>query len=286
MTEKDKLEIQFQIAKTLGVNRNFDVTFEISERVKFLEQMLISTNKTGYVLGISGGQDSCLAGRLAQMAINKLNGNFHTPKYKFLAINLPYKIQKDKKFVKDAIYFIDSTNYITLNIGQTVDMGMLEIIENCKSNKDEHIIDFNKGNMKARMRMIFQYAISGFENLLVIGTDHAAEAITGFYTKYGDGGSDLNPLSGLTKSQGREMLKYLGGPESIINKVPTADLLDGNPNQPDEIELKVSYEDIDNFLMGEKVSDEVFNRIYTLYKNSEHKRQMPLTFQEWRNKND
>ncbi|MBD4935857.1 ammonia-dependent NAD(+) synthetase, partial [Xanthomonas citri pv. citri] len=80
-----------------------------------------------------------------------------------------------------------------------------------------------------RTRMIAQYAIGGQEGLLVLGTDHAAEAVTGFFTKYGDGGADLLPLTGLTKRQGRTLLKELGAPERLYLKEPTADLLDEKP---------------------------------------------------------
>ncbi|MBX4298572.1 NAD(+) synthase, partial [Mycobacterium tuberculosis] len=91
---------------------------------------------------------------------------------------------------------------------------------------DDKLSDFNKGNVKARTRMITQYAIAGQEGLLVIGTDHAAEAVTGFFTKYGDGGAGRLPLAGLSKRQGRSLLKELGADERLYLKVPTADLLD------------------------------------------------------------
>ena len=105
--------------------------------------------------------------------------------------------------------------------------------------------DYHKGNVKARMRMIAQYAIGGQEGLLVIGTDHAAEAVTGFYTKYGDGGSRfLLPLSGLTKRQGKALLMELGADERLYLKVPTADLLDEKPGQADETELGICYDEL------------------------------------------
>src|SRR5690606_1220744 len=109
----------------------------------------------------------------------------------------------------------------------------------------EPLLDYTKGNVKARIRMVAQYAIAGERGALVVGTDHAAEAITGFFTKYGDGGADVLPLNGLTKRQGRALLMQLGAPARLYEKPPTADLLDGKPGQTDEAELGLSYEQID-----------------------------------------
>ncbi len=125
--------------------------------------------------------------------------------------------------------------------------------------------------------MIAQYAIGGQEGLLVIGTDHAAEAVTGFYTKYGDGGADIVPLTGLTKRQGKRLLMELGAEESIYLKVPTADLLDHKPGQADETELGISYDDLDDYLEGKQVSPEVSEKVEKRYLATQHKREMPAT---------
>src|SRR5690606_34047939 len=109
----------------------------------------------------------------------------------------------------------------------------------------EPLRDFTKGNVKARARMIAQYAIAGQHGHLVVGTDHAAEAVTGFFTKFGDGGADVLPLSGLTKRQGKQLLEALGAPERLYLKLPTADLLDERPGQTDETDLGISYAQID-----------------------------------------
>lgn len=141
---------------------------------------------------------------------------------------------------------------------------------------------FNKGNVKARMRMIAQYAVGGQEGLLVIGTDHAAEAVTGFFTKYGDGGADVLPLTGLTKRQGRLLLETLQAPERLYLKKPTADLLDDKPQQTDETELGITYNEIDDYLEGKPVSDQAAEAIEKRYVQSEHKRQVPASmFDDW-----
>ena len=142
--------------------------------------------------------------------------------------------------------------------------------------------DFVRGNIKARQRMVAQYALAGQLNLLVVGTDHAAEAITGFFTKYGDGGVDLTPLTGLTKRQGAQLLTHLGAPESTWKKVPTADLEDGRPGLPDEAALGVTYAQIDAYLEGRAVDDSAAARIEQMYRNTRHKRTVPVTpFDGW-----
>lgn len=117
---------------------------------------------------------------------------------------------------------------------------------------DSAKIDFVKGNVKARARMIAQYEVAGYVGGLVLGTDHSAENITGFYTKFGDGACDLAPLFGLNKRQVREVAAQLGAPEQLVKKVPTADLEELAPQKADEDALSVSYDQIDDFLEGKK----------------------------------
>ena len=138
------------------------------------------------------------------------------------------------------------------------------------------VSDFNKGNIKARERMIAQYAIAGSENGAVAGTDHAAEAVTGFYTKYGDGGADICPLWRLDKRQGRVMLKLLGAPEHLYLKTPTADLEEDRPALPDEAALGVTYKDIDDYLEGREVEEKAAETIEGWYLKTQHKRHLPI----------
>ena len=121
------------------------------------------------------------------------------------------------------------------------------------------------------------YRFANQFHVLVVGTDHAAEAVVGFFTKYGDGGVDLTPLSGLTKHQGRFLLRFLGADERISTKPPTADLLDMNPGQLDEDELNLSYQMIDDYLERKDVPDEVAQQIEQRYRVTEHKRHGPVT---------
>lgn len=138
------------------------------------------------------------------------------------------------------------------------------------------ITDFNKGNVKARMRMIAQFAIAGDERLLVIGTDHAAENITGFFTKFGDGAADILPLAGLNKRQVRKLAQYLGAPEQLWNKTPTADLLDSNPGRTDEDELGIGYDYIDDYLEGKSIPPSIAQKLEDRWRQAQHKRVMPV----------
>lgn len=137
-------------------------------------------------------------------------------------------------------------------------------------------MDFVLGNTKARMRMVAQYTIAGATGGLVIGTDHAAEAVMGFFTKFGDGSCDLAPLSGLVKNQVRAIARHLGAPEFLVEKVPTADLEDLAPGKPDEVSHGVTYAEIDAFLHGEPEREEAFNIICSTYEKTHHKREMPF----------
>ncbi|GAE35737.1 ammonia-dependent NAD(+) synthetase [Halalkalibacter akibai] len=252
---------------------------EIRTRVDFLKNYLLHTGAKGYVLGISGGQDSTLAGKLAQTAINELNDESNEASFSFYAVRLPYGVQKDEEDAQDAIRFIAPTKAITVNIKAAVDASVDAF---GAATNGEKLSDFNKGNTKARERMKAQYDLAAHFGCLVIGTDHAAEAITGFFTKHGDGACDLAPLFGLTKRQGRALLKELGAPEHLYLKEPTADLEDQKPGLPDEVALGMTYDQLDDYLEGKTVDPEITAKIETRYDNTEHKRQTPVTiFDSW-----
>ncbi|MGO1539001.1 MAG: ammonia-dependent NAD(+) synthetase [Leucobacter sp.] len=265
-------ENQDRITETLGVRPIADPGSEIERRVRFLVDYATATpGVRGYVLGISGGQDSTLAGRLIQLAVERLRDAGHDAE--FVAVRLPYGVQQDEDDAQLALQFIRPDRTVTVNVAEAVDALSHEV----SGATGESVSDFNKGNVKARMRMVAQYAIAGDRNLLVVGTDHAAEAVTGFYTKFGDGAADLVPLAGLTKGQGAQMLRHMDAAERLWHKPPTADLLDGKPGQTDEESLGVSYQDIDLFLTGAKVTAAVAENLERRYRGTEHKRRMPVT---------
>lgn len=265
--------LQKEIILTLKVQAEIDPAIEVEKSVKFLKDyMLANQGLTSYVLGISGGQDSTLAGRLAQLAVEDLREETGDRRYQFIAVRLPYGVQVDETDAQAALGFIQPDRVMTVNIAEATD-AMRSALE---ANGLE-ISDYNNGNNKARQRMIAQYAIAGQNAGAVIGTDHAAEAVTGFYTKFGDGAADIVPLWRLTKQQGRAMLAYLNAPKGLYLKIPTADLEDNKPMQPDEVALGVSYAAIDAYLTGQEVSDSEAETIENWYLKSQHKRHMPIT---------
>ncbi|MFD4770298.1 ammonia-dependent NAD(+) synthetase [Streptomyces niveus] len=266
-----------QILAELGVQTTIVPKVEIRRRVDFLKDYLRSTPATGYVLGISGGQDSTLAGRLCQLASAELRAEGH--ECVFVAVRLPYGVQADEEDAQIALEFIGPDRSIAVNVKPSADavaaesaLGLRELLGD-----EPRLRDFVRGNIKARERMVIQYSIAGQLGLLVVGTDHAAEAVTGFFTKYGDGGVDITPLTGLTKRQGAALLRELGSPPSVWEKVPTADLEDDRPALPDEEALGLTYVQIDDYLEGVDVTPELAARVESVYLATRHKRAVPVT---------
>ncbi|MFF2639688.1 ammonia-dependent NAD(+) synthetase [Streptomyces niveus] len=266
-----------QILAELGVRTTIVPKVEIRRRVDFLKDYLRSTPATGYVLGISGGQDSTLAGRLCQLASAELRAEGH--ECVFVAVRLPYGVQADEDDAQIALEFIGPDRSIAVNVKPSADavaaesaLGLRELLGD-----EPRLRDFVRGNIKARERMVIQYSIAGQLGLLVVGTDHAAEAVTGFFTKYGDGGVDITPLTGLTKRQGAALLRELGSPPSVWEKVPTADLEDDRPALPDEEALGLTYAQIDDYLEGVDVTPELAARVESVYFATRHKRAVPVT---------
>lgn len=264
---------QQEIINALKVKPTIDPEEEIRISIDFMKSYLKKHSfLKSFVLGISGGQDSTLAGKLAQLAVDELNEEAGEEKYMFIAVSLPYGVQFDEHERQDALNFIQPSKRVTINIKDAVDASVHALVE-----AGITLTDFAKGNEKARERMKAQYSIAAMYSGVVLGTDHAAEAVTGFYTKYGDGGVDLTPIFRLNKRQGKQLLKQLGCPEHLYSKVPTADLEENRPALPDEVALGVTYDEIDDYLEGKTVSPEAQEKIEGFYNRSMHKRHMPIT---------
>ena len=168
--------LRAHIIDDLGVKPNIDVDAEILRRVDFLSSYLKGSGAAGLVLGISGGIDSTVAGKLAKMACDHIGAEF-------TAMRLPYGTQADEADAQAAIEFIEPHNVVTVNIKDSVDA--LHAAGTLAGETSAHA-DFVKGNIKARVRMTAQYAEAGHRGALVVGTDHAGEALVGFFTKFGD----------------------------------------------------------------------------------------------------
>lgn len=275
--------IKERIQKELGVEQTekFVVKDAIRARIDYLKNYVKSTGMKAIVLGISGGVDSSTAGKLSQLAMSELREEGYDAK--FIAIRLPAHVQKDEDDAQDALKFINPDMVLDINIGNMADAGLDAVVNSVYQagiTKDEVLVnhDFTKGNIKARMRMISQYAIAGMFGGLVLGTDHNAEAVMGFYTKYGDGGCDLIVLNGLNKRQVRLLAKELGADEKIYSKVATADLEEDKPQIPDEVALGVTYDEIDDLLEGKDINPESEAKILAQFEKTIHKREMPVSF--------
>ncbi|EMU9959987.1 ammonia-dependent NAD(+) synthetase [Staphylococcus pseudintermedius] len=269
-------EMQAMLVEEMKVKPSIDSAETIKEMQHFIEQYLHAhTFVKTLVLGISGGQDSTLAGKLVQLAVENMR-NASGRDVQFIAVKLPYGVQKDADEVEDALNFIQPDRILTVNIKPAVDQSVQSLQE-----AGIVLSDFHKGNEKARERMKVQYAIAANTSGIVVGTDHSAENITGFFTKHGDGAADIAPLFGLNKRQGRQLLQYLGAPAHLYEKVPTADLEDDKPQLPDEEALGVTYEAIDNYLEGRGVSPEDAAVIERHYVRNAHKRELAYTRFSW-----
>ncbi|AEB29069.1 NAD+ synthase [Carnobacterium sp. 17-4] len=266
-------DLKNQIIEEMRVRPSIDPKVEVRKSVDFLKDYLKKQSflKT-LVLGISGGQDSTLVGKLSQLAMTELREETGDNDYQFIAVRLPYGEQADEKDAMDAIAFIEADKVVKVNVKPGVDATVKTLEDSGTS-----VSDFVKGNIKARQRMIIQYAIAGSHNGTVVGTDHSAESVTGFFTKFGDGGTDINPIFRLNKRQGKALLEELGAPEHLYKKIPTADLEENKPSLPDEKALGVTYDQIDDYLEGKDVPEEAAQKIENWYVKTEHKRHLPIT---------
>jgi NAD+ synthase len=264
---------QRKIIAELGIASEFDVEAERERRIGFLADYLTGSRARAYVLGVSGGVDSLTAAMLAQEAVRRLRGDGVDAE--FIAVRLPYGVQADEGDAQASLDAIQPDRVVTINIKAAADAMMSEVAREAGDLFRSCGQDFHHGNIKARERMIAQYAIAGAVRGLVIGTDHAAEALMGFFTKFGDGAADVVPLTGLNKRRIRALAESMGAPANLVYKVPTPDLESNAPLRPDEEAFGVTYAQIDDFLEGKEVDPSARERILAMCKASAHKRALP-----------
>ncbi|MBE0580872.1 ammonia-dependent NAD(+) synthetase [Devosia sp.] len=265
---------QQEIIESLGVSAVFDAALEARRRTEFLGTYLRDSGLTTYVLGISGGVDSLTAALLAQRAVGELRQSGYEAR--FIAVRLPYGVQADESDAQRALDTIGADQVLTVDIKPAADAMLAALKLGGLMIGDAGREDFILGNIKARQRMIAQFAIAGATRGLVIGTDHAAEALMGFFTKFGDGAADILPLSGLNKRRVRALASHLGAPPDLVGKVPTADLENLAPLRPDEDAYGVTYEQIDDFLEGRPIDEAARARILQVHAGTMHKRALPV----------
>lgn len=261
---------QQAIIRALGVGETFDAANEARKRIEFLATYLREAELSAYVLGISGGVDSLAAALLAQQAVRQLRAAGYGAT--FIAVRLPYGVQADESDAQRAVETIGVDSVLHIDIKPAADAMIQSLKDSGHELGDAAREDFLLGNIKARQRMVAQYAVAGASRGLVIGTDHAAEAVMGFFTKHGDGAADILPLAGLNKRRVRALAAALGAPTELVLKVPTADLKSLMPLRPDEEAYGVTYEQIDDFLEGRLIEESAFERIVQTYNRTAHKR--------------
>lgn len=221
--------------------------------IPFIKKYVKKAHSKGLVIGISGGIDSALVSLLAQKAIGKEN---------ILHVLIP--IDSNPNDLKDGLEFCEK-----FNLNYVVDD--LSNVYHTFLSVNKHLNNLAKMNTKVRLRMVDLYAHGQSNNYLVCGTDNMCERYTGYFTKFGDGAADLLPISSLLKREVFELARFYGCTEAILNRKPSAGLID---NQTDELEMGISYEDLDNFLINKKdgISENSLKRIAYLHKVSQHKR--------------
>ncbi|MDF2922629.1 MAG: synthetase [Paenibacillaceae bacterium] len=263
------MSLQEEIIARFGVKPEIDADREIRQRVDFLKEYTLKAGVSGVLIAISGGVDSAVATGLCKRATDELTAETGR-EFKTVGVFQPYGEQAD---IEDSYAVAEALGLqykIETNIEDAVNEIALEAEFGLKSiGIHQHLSRGGKGNVKARTRMVLQYALAFDLNLLVVGTDHASEAITGFFTKYGDGAVDITPLASLNKRQVRQLAAKLGVPSAVITKAPTAGLWDG---QTDEGELGITYDDNSDYLEGKSISDEAREKLERQYLKTEHKR--------------
>lgn len=262
------MSLQQDIINDLKVQPTIEPEAEIRKRVDFLKGYIEKSGSQGLLIAISGGIDSAVATGLCKQATDELTQSTGR-EYKTVGVFQPYDTQSDIDDSYAVAQAFDLKYKVETNVHKAVDAIEQTVNSVMPQLEQDPLSPQAKGNVKARTRMVVQYAIANSLNLLVVGTDHASEAITGFFTKYGDGAVDITPLSSLDKRQVRQLASHLNIPQSILDKAPSAGLWE---NQTDETELGITYADNSDYLEGKSIAPEAAERLETYYKRTAHKR--------------
>jgi len=239
----------------------------INQMTSWLQEQVENANAKGLLVGISGGLDSAVVANLIKRAFPNDS----------LGVIMPVKNNLVDVHDAETVVQTADLNAITIDLSDS-HHTLYETITNALKHKEywnESSDKMSDANLRARLRMSTLYTIASQMNYLVVGTENAPEWYTGYFTKYGDGGVDLQPIIQWTKQEVREAAQFLQVPESVIQKKPSADLWFG---QTDEEELGTSYDYIDAYLNGESIPDKDRKVIEQLHERTTHKRQIATQF--------
>ena len=237
---------------------------KVERAVNWLREMAQKAAASGLLVGVSGGIDSAVVAFLIKRAF---------PEHS-LGVIMPCKSNPQDRL--DALKVVEKAGlkHLEIDLSEVHELLFTNIKDNIaqKNEWKEERERLGDANLRARLRMSTLYAIANNYQYLVVGTDNAAEWHIGYFTKYGDGGCDCLPLAGITKGEVREWAKYLGVPQEIIDKVPSAGLWEG---QTDEEEMGTTYDMVDRYLRGEDIPLPDRQIIERLHRQSAHKRAIP-----------
>jgi len=239
-----------------------DYGIETKRRVEFIRDIIKASRADGVVFGNSGGKDCALVGILCKIACENT-----------LGLIMPCGSRRNYEMDKTdaetiAQQFDIATRFVDLS---EIKNELVRVI-----GKETQLSDSALANIAPRLRMTTLYTVAASENRLVAGTGNRSERYMGYFTKWGDGAFDFNPIADLTVTEIYEFLRHFNAPDFIITKAPSAGLFDG---QTDENEMGVTYRSIDGFLLTNTVNEHDKTIIERFHKSSEHKRKMPAVFE-------
>lgn len=238
----------------------YNIQKEIDHVVEWLQNQVKGSKTNGILVGLSGGIDSSVVAFLIKKAFP----------HDSVGVILPCKSSDKDKSDAEAVAKAAELDYKEVELSHVHELLLGTINDQLGDSKGNHRL--TDANLRARLRMSTLYGIANGLGYLVAGTDNAAELLTGYFTKYGDGGVDILPLANLTKRQVFEWAEYLGVPQSVIDRQPSAGLWEG---QTDESEMGTTYNMIDDYLDGKEIPKQDKDIIVSLNLRTEHKRNMP-----------
>ena len=228
--------------------------------VCWLKEKVEGAGARGCIVGLSGGIDSAVVAALAKRAFPDT----------VLTVILP--VESSREDVEDAWFVSKELGLNTVEIN--LDKVFHTLISSAEAGTDLGPENLAVANVKPRLRMTTLYYLGARHNYLVIGTGNKSELVTGFYTKYGDGGVDLEPIGELVKAQVVGLARHLGLPDRIIERTPSAGLW---PGQTDEDEFGFSYRQLDEYILSGTTDTDVVDRIEDVIRSARHKQEMPPT---------